>query len=142
MTSFQNSISSSRPAGAAPQRIVGFILAAGLNAAIAYILLGTLGMVPMPTIPKPIDGSVIIEPRDVELPPPPQPTIPPPRIQDVVPPIIEVPLEPEGRNVLTVPDLPPSPRVEPTPQAPVERPVPPPVVVTPPHAIMATHTIP
>ena len=91
-------------------------------------LLATLGMVPMPAIPMPIQGRVIVEPRDIEPPPPPQPTIPPPRIQDYVPPIIEVPLEPEtGRNAITIPE--PSP-------------TPPPVVLTPPHAIMATHTIP
>jgi protein TonB len=117
-------------------------VAVALNGALAYLLLGALGFVPMPTIPMPIVARMIIEPNNTVLPPPPQPTIPQPRIQEYVPPIIEVPLEPEGnRNAITVPEAPPAPRAE-AQQAPsIERPAPP-AILTPPHAIIATHTIP
>ena len=144
MTSFQNSISTYRPTGTA-QRTVGLLLAAALNAGIVYALLANLGMVPMPVIPPPFNGSVIIETRDIDLPPPPQPVIPQPQINPIIPPIIEVPLEPEGsRNTITVPEPPPAtpPQSEPQKQASIERPVPPPVIVTPARAIMSTHTIP
>src|SRR4051812_24494343 len=93
MSSFQNSISTYRPTGTASQRTVGLILATALNAGIVYVLLMALGMVPMPTIPVPFNGRVIVEPRDTEIPPPPQPIIPQPRIDTFVPPIIEIPLE-------------------------------------------------
>ena len=144
MTSFQNSISNYRPSGTASQRVTGFVLAAALNAGIAYILLATLGMVPMPTIPMPFNGRVIIEPRDVELPPPPQPTIPQSQIKEFVPPIIEIPLEPDtNRHVITTPEASPQvPPAEQQQQASVERPIPPPIVMMPARAIMATHTTP
>jgi protein TonB len=144
MTSFQNNITTYRPSGTAPQRAIGFLFATALNAGIAYILLATLGVVPMPTIPMPFEYRVIIEPDKIEIPPPPQPTIPPPRIKEFVPPIIEIPLQPEANpNAITAPEA--APQVapaEPQREASVERPVPPPIVVTPARAIMATHTIP
>jgi protein TonB len=126
-----------------PQRMVGFLLAAALNAGIAYILLAALGVVPMPTIRPPFDGRIIIEPDKIDLPVPPQPTIPQPRIQEYVPPIIEIPLVPEtNRNVIT-PEMPPTTATDPPQrEASVERPALPPVIVTPARAIMATHTIP
>jgi protein TonB len=86
---------------------------------------------------------VIIEQHDIDLPPPPQPTIPLPRIQEYVPPIIEIPLVPDtNRNVITVPEAPPTPSAEPQREASLERPNPPPVILTPARAIPATHTIP
>jgi protein TonB len=92
----------------------------------------------------PINAHVIIEPHDTELPPPSIPVIPQPRINDFVPPIIEIPLEPEAnRNAITVPETPPTTATEPPQrEASVERPVPPPVILTPARAIMTTHTIP
>lgn len=145
MTSFQNSISAYRPSRTAPQRAVGFLLAAALNAGIAYILLATLGVVPMPAIRPPFVGRVIIEPHEVELPPPPQPTIPQPQIKEIVPPIIEIPLVPDAeRKTITPPEVPPqvSPAEQPR-EVPVERPTPPPpITLSPARAIMATHTIP
>ena len=144
MTSFQNSIGTYRPRGTAPQRTVGLVVTAVLNAGIIYALLAGLGMVPMPVMPKPFDGRVIIEPDKTVLPPPPQPVIPQPRITEIVPPIIEIPVVPEGdRNVISVPQAPPtSPPPEPDRVASLNPPATPPVIVTPPHAIMATHTIP
>jgi len=144
MTSFQNSISTYRPSGTAPQRVAGFIFATALNGALAYLLLTALGFVPMPTIPMPIAIRMIIEPDKIDIPVPPQPTIPRPRIQEYVPPIIEIPLEPDAnRNTITIPEAPPKAVTDPPQQtASVERPVPPPVTVTPARAIMATHTIP
>jgi protein TonB len=144
MTSFQNSIATYRPRGTAPQRTVGLILTAVLNAGIIYALLAELGMVPMPIIPKPIDGRVIIEPDDRQLPPPPQPTIPAPRITEFVPPIIEIPVVPEDdRNTITPPQVQPAtPPAEPPQVASLNPPATPPLIVSPARAIMATHTIP
>jgi len=144
MSSFQNTISTYRPGGrTAPQRTVALIFAVALNAGIVYALLAGLGVVPMPTIPMPIDGRVILEPHETELPLPPQPTIPPPRIKEFIPPIIEVPLVPEeNRNAITVPEAQPTAPAEPERQASVQPPATPPVILTPARAIMATHTIP
>lgn len=144
MTSFQNTISTYRPRGTAPQRTVGLIFAVALNAVIVYALLAGLGMVPMPVIPPPFNGSVIIETHDIDLPPPPQPVIPQPQINPIVPPIIEIPLEPEGARKTITPDVLPvaPPASEPEQQSSIERPIPPPVIVTPARAIMSTHTIP
>ncbi len=143
MTSFQNSIGTYRPRGTAPQRTVGLVLTAALNAGLIYVLLAGLGMVPMPIIPPPIHTRVIIEPHDTVLPPPPQPKIPQPRITEIVPPIIEIPVVPEGdRNVISVPEAPPATPAEPDRVASLNPPATPPAIVTPPRAIMATHTIP
>ena len=145
MTSFQNSIGTYRPRGTAPQRTVGLVLTAALNAGLIYALLAGLGMVPMPVMPPPpIHTRVIIEPQNRQLPPPPQPTIPAPKITDFVPPIIEIPLVPEGdRNTITTPQAQPTAPPAESPQvASLNPPATPPVIVTPPRAIMATHTIP
>ena len=143
MTSFQNSIGTYRPRGTAPQRTVGLVLAAALNAGIIYALLAELGMVPMPVIQPPIHTRVIIEPQNRQVPPPPQPTIPAPRITEFVPPIIEIPLAPQGDRTITPPPAQPvTPPAEPPRVASLNPPVTPPIIVTPPRAIMATHTIP
>jgi protein TonB len=134
--------SSYRITDTAPQRMatVSFVLA--IHAVILYAFLTALGVVPMPTIPMPFIGTLIPDDKPVPLPPPPvQPVIEARRLNAIAPPIIEIPLAPEGPGAITQPQVPPqaTPGRQATlePQAPQSS-----IVITPARAITWTHTIP
>jgi periplasmic protein TonB len=118
---------------------IGFVVV--LHAGILYAFLSALGMVPMPTIPMPFVGRMIFDDRTSPLPPPPQPVIEAPRLNETAPPIIELPLAPEGPGAITLPQVPPAT----APERPVtlepQAPQAPPIATIPARAIAADGSV-
>jgi protein TonB len=125
-------------ANQSPKRIIGFITAVTIEAALVYVLLTTLGVVPKPVAIPPFVGRLL--PPDetkVDLPPPPPPNFEAPQVQTTITPDVQVQLIEPSPNAITEPTPPPQPpqrvtSIEPTPQ----------VTLSPARALLATHTTP
>ena len=119
-----------------PPRTAGIVFITVLHTAAIYAFLSALNFVPKPTVPGVIEWRTIIEEnKNPPLPPPEPPSVPVPQEPIVLPPTIELSIDPPpSETALVLP--PPLPPVTPP------RPADPPATITPARAIAGTHTIP
>jgi periplasmic protein TonB len=116
------------------QRIFGVVFAFTVEAAIIYILLSSLGVVPKAFIPPPLTIVDIKTPEvDPTVPPPPPPTFQAPTITPEVVPAIMLDYVPPQEHAITPPADPPKQ---------VATLVPPTPAFTAARALIATHTTP
>jgi periplasmic protein TonB len=128
-------------ANQSPQRIFGLVTAVAIEAALVYVLLTTLGVVPK-AVPVPPFIGRLLPPDETVVPlppPPPPPNFEAPPVQTTITPDVVVQLIEPLPNAITDPMQPP--QHQPPPQVARLEP-PPPITFSPARALLATHTTP